>query len=105
MKHRIAIVDDSPVIRHSLRSGIDQSLDWEVCGQAENGKRGGGERVEEFHPEIVIPDLKMPIMNWLEAARRIHRGSPHTSMLVADVVSKSDRLADHLATALRQLVA
>jgi len=122
MKHRILIVDDSPVIRHALRSWIDRSLDWEVCGEAENGKEAV-ERVEELHPDVVILDLRMPVMNGLEAARRINHVSPHTSMLmftidpsgelrrvaleagVADVVSKSDRLADLLSTALRQLIA
>jgi DNA-binding NarL/FixJ family response regulator len=121
MKHRILIVDDSPVVRHALRSWFDRSLDWEVCGEAENGKEAV-ERVEELHPDIVILDLQMPVMNGLEAARRINHASPHTSMLmftidpsgelrkaaleagVADVVSKSDRLADHLSTALRQLI-
>jgi DNA-binding NarL/FixJ family response regulator len=121
MKHTILIVDDSPLIRRSLRSWIDESLDWEVCGEAENG-REAVERVEELRPDIVILDFQMPVMDGLEAARRIRDLAPRTAMLmftmhtsrqllqaaleagVADVVSKSDRLADHLSTALHQIL-
>ncbi|MGA8438284.1 MAG: response regulator transcription factor [Candidatus Sulfotelmatobacter sp.] len=121
MKHTILIVDDSPLIRRSLRSWIDESSDWEVCGEAENGKQAV-ERVEELRPDIVILDFQMPVMDGIEAARRIRDLAPRTAMLmftmhsssellkaaleagVADVVSKSDRLADHLSTALHQIL-
>ncbi|MGA7398940.1 MAG: response regulator [Candidatus Sulfotelmatobacter sp.] len=121
MKHTILIVDDSPLIRRSLRSWIDGTVDWEVCGEAENGKEAV-EKVEELRPDIVILDLQMPVMNGLEAARRIRDAAPRTAMLmftvhtsgellkaaleagVTDVVSKSDRFSDHLSAALRQIV-
>jgi len=122
MKHRILIVDDSRLIRRSLRLWIDGSLHWEVCGEAENEKEAV-ERVEELRPDIVILDFQMPVMNGLEAALRIRDVAPRTAMLmftmhasselvktaleagVADVVSKSDRLSDHLSSALRQIIA
>jgi len=122
MKHWILIVDDSRLIRRSLRLWIDGSLHWEVCGEAENGKEAV-ERVEELRPDIVILDFQMPVMNGLEAALRIRDVAPRTAMLmftmhasselvktaleagVADVVSKSDRLSDHLSSALRQIIA
>jgi len=93
-----------------------------VCGEAENGKEAV-ERVEELRPDIVILDFQMPVMNGLEAALRIRDVAPRTAMLmftmhasselvktaleagVADVVSKSDRLSDHLSSALRQIIA
>lgn len=122
MKHTILIVDDSPSIRRSLRLWLDGSLDWEVCGEAENGKEAV-ERVEELRPDAVILDFQMPVMNGLETARCIRHVAPRTAMLmftmhtssellkaalevgVADVVSKSDRLSDHLSSALRQIIA
>ncbi len=122
MKHTILIVDDSPLIRRSLRLWIAGSLDWEVCGEAENG-REAVDRVEALHPDLVILDFRMPVMNGLEAARCIRDVAPRTAMLmftmhtssellkaaleagVTDVVSKSDRLSDHLSTALRQIIA
>jgi DNA-binding NarL/FixJ family response regulator len=118
--HSILIVDDSPVIRRSLRTCIEQNTIWKICGEAENGQTAV-ERVKELHPDIVILDFQMPIMNGLEAARQISRLAPNTTMLmftmyssnqllkaaqaagISDVVSKSNGGAEHLLTSLRNM--
>ena len=120
MTHTILIVDDSSQIRSSLRSWLANNSDWKVCGEAENGKEAV-EKVEELHPDIVIFDMQMPVMNGLDAARQINHLAPQTAMLmftlhssnellkaakaagIRDVVSKSDPLSDHLSMALRQI--
>jgi DNA-binding NarL/FixJ family response regulator len=120
MPHSILIVDDNAPIRRSLRSCIEQNSDWKICGEAENG-RIAVEKVKELHPDIVILDFQMPVMNGLEAARRISRVAPRTVMLmltlyngeqllkdaqaagIKDVLSKSDRPADHLLASLRMV--
>jgi len=119
---RILIVDDSSMVRSSLRSWFENSSEWQVCGEAENGKIAV-EKVEELHPDVVILDLQMPVMNGLEAARQISDRSPNTAMLmftmhtsaelvraaravgVRDVVSKSDELSSHLSVALNKICA
>jgi chemotaxis response regulator CheB len=55
MSHRILIVDDSAIIRHSLRTCIEQNTPWEVCGEAENGKLAV-QKVKELCPDVVILD-------------------------------------------------
>ena len=120
MSHTILIADDSALIRHSIRSCIEQNSDWEVCGEAENGKTAV-EKVKELHPDVVILDFSMPGMNGLEAARQITRIAPHTAMLmltlynyeqladdahaagIKDVLSKSDEVADHLLASLQNV--
>jgi DNA-binding NarL/FixJ family response regulator len=122
MSRTILIVDDSPIIRHTLRSCIEQNSDWEVCGEAENG-RVAIEKVRELHPDVVILDLQMPVMNGFEAADRISHLAPHTALLmltlhtceqvsqdahaagITDVLSKSDDVMDHLLTSLRNVPA
>jgi DNA-binding NarL/FixJ family response regulator len=122
MPHNVLIVDDNDLVRRLLRTWLEQRPEWEICGEAENGKLAI-ERVKELHPDIVILDLQMPVMNGLDAAREIKRISPTTAMIiftvhasyelvkearklgVADVVSKSDILGDHLLTALREACA
>jgi DNA-binding NarL/FixJ family response regulator len=38
MSAQILIVDDSPFLRSSIRSSIEENTDWRVCGEAENGQ-------------------------------------------------------------------
>jgi two-component system response regulator NreC len=120
MPYTVLIVDDSALIRHALRSSVEQSGDWQVCGEAENGKVAV-EKVKELHPDVVILDLQMPVMNGLEAAGQINLLAPNTTMLmftmhnseqllkiaptagIREVLSKSDRLAEHLLASLKRL--
>lgn len=77
----ILIVDDSALIRRALRSSIEQNRSLSVCGEAANGKIGV-ERVKQLHPNTVILDLQMPVMNGLEAARQISKIAPNTMLLM-----------------------
>jgi DNA-binding NarL/FixJ family response regulator len=67
---QILIVDDSSFLRRSIRSSIEQNTDWQVCGEAENGQIAI-EKTRELHPDLIILDLAMPVMNGLDAARHI----------------------------------
>ena len=122
MSRTILIVDDSALIRRSVRSCIEQTTDWAVCGEAENGKVAI-EKVQLLHPEVVILDLQMPIMNGLDAARQITRIAPTAIMLmltlydsgqlaqeahaagIKDVLPKSGRVAELLIAALANVCA
>jgi DNA-binding NarL/FixJ family response regulator len=120
MSHTILIADDSALIRHSLRHCIEQNSEWEVCGEAENGEVAV-QKVKELHPDMVILDCQMPVMNGLEAARQIAVIAPHTGMVmltlhnceqlskdakqvgISCVLSKSDAVAEHLIVSLKSL--
>ena len=122
MAPRILVVDDTQAIRRSLRVRIESETDWEICGEAENG-RDAIERVKELHPDVVLMDLSMPVMNGLDAARRIKAIAPSTHILmftlhtypqlldesrkagISSVVSKSDAAGPNLLRALRSLLA
>jgi DNA-binding NarL/FixJ family response regulator len=122
LKHTILIVDDSALIRRSLRSFIEKRSDWGICGEAENGQVAV-EKVQQMHPEVVILDLQMPVMNGLEAARQINQLAPETAMLmftmhnsdelqiaartagIRQVLSKSDAASDQLMNSLKNVAA
>ena len=81
MASKILIVDDSPVIRRIIRLSIEAHTNWEVCGEAENGKIAVA-LVGELRPHLVILDLSMPVMNGLDAAREIARIAPGILMIM-----------------------
>jgi DNA-binding NarL/FixJ family response regulator len=79
MAARILLVDDFQRIRSGVRTLL-RSESVEICGEAENG-REAIERVRELHPDLVLLDIVMPVMNGIEAAHEIHRISPSTKIV------------------------
>jgi DNA-binding NarL/FixJ family response regulator len=77
----ILIVDDSPVIRKTLRRIFESQDGWEICGEAANG-REGIEMALRFKPDVIVLDLAMPVMNGLDAARELTRLLPSLPLLM-----------------------
>lgn len=67
---RVLVVDDQPLIRHSLRLIIDGADDLEVVGEADTGT-GAVARARELRPDVVLMDVRMPDGDGIEATRRI----------------------------------
>lgn len=86
----ILIVDDNSSVRRSLRSLIQLTGNWNICGEAENGAVAI-EKVRSLHPDMVILDLAMPVMNGLESAKEISKISP-TTHIVLYTMHASDQL-------------
>src|ERR1700739_2805873 len=75
MPTKIAIADDSPAIRRALRLSIQWSTDGQICGEVKNGEAAVA-LVKQLHPDLLLLDLSMPVINGLDAARRILPISP-----------------------------
>lgn len=67
---RVLIVDDSSVVRDLLKSLLVEAGDFEVVGEAANGKEAIA-LVQQLRPDVVTMDLNMPIMSGLEAIEHI----------------------------------
>jgi DNA-binding NarL/FixJ family response regulator len=78
---RILIVDDSAVVRKTLRQTLERHDGWEVCGEAANG-REGVEKAQQLKPDLILLDSSMPVMNGLEAARQLKRLLPSVPLLM-----------------------
>ncbi len=80
-KIKLLIVDDHAILRDGLKALLNLQEDIEVVGEAGNGKEAM-ELTRELSPDVVIMDIAMPIMNGLEATRRITKENPGTRVLV-----------------------
>jgi DNA-binding NarL/FixJ family response regulator len=75
LRTRFLIVDDSELVRRSLRTVLQANPEWEICGEAADGL-SAVEMFKELQPNIVILDFQMPGMNGIEAARRMSQIAP-----------------------------
>lgn len=60
----VLVVDDNPAIRKAVCELFTREGDFEVCGEAENG-RDAIEKALLLHPALIVTDLSMPLMNGL----------------------------------------
>jgi DNA-binding NarL/FixJ family response regulator len=84
MALRLLIADDHEIVRMGVRTLLKNRADWEICGDAANGREAIA-KVWELSPDVVILDLTMPIMNGFEAATEIRRIAPSTKIVFFSV--------------------
>ena len=79
---RVLIVDDQSLFAQSLKTLLDTYTDdIEVVHIAENGKEAV-DTIGSFHPDVTLMDVKMPVMNGVEATRRIMKQNPQMQILM-----------------------
>ena len=86
MPYTILIADDSRLIRDALRRLFRNEEGFAVCGEAENGKEAV-EKARALHPDLILLDLTMPIMNGLDAARILKRLMPEVPVIMFSAYS------------------
>jgi DNA-binding NarL/FixJ family response regulator len=80
-KIHVLLADDHMVVRQGLRALLVTEEDIEVIGEAETGRQAV-EMAKELHPDVVLMDIVMPLLNGLEAARQITKQMPETKVLM-----------------------
>ena len=120
MKTRIMVVDDHKIVREGLRKLIEDDGNFEVIGEAGNG-REGIRLARQLQPDIVIMDVAMSEMNGIEATRQLMTAQPEVRVLALSMHSDSrfvkqmleagalgyllkDDAFEEIVTALRSLV-
>lgn len=85
----VMLVDDHQMVRTGLASLLDAAADLEVVGQAANGEQAL-EGAVRTRPDVVLMDLSMPVMDGVEATRRLVVEVPGSRIVV--LTSFSDRV-------------
>jgi len=89
---RLLIVDDHPVVRDGLRGMFTGTDDFEVVGEAANGSEAL-EQAAVFDPDVVLMDLRMPVMDGVSAIREMaRRGLAARVLVLTTFDSESDVL-------------
>lgn len=80
-KIRILLADDHETVREGLKAILAAQPDLEVVAEAADGETAV-ERTRALHPDIVVMDVSMPVLNGLKATEAIRQSCPETRVLV-----------------------
>ncbi|MBD3884909.1 response regulator transcription factor [Phormidium tenue FACHB-886] len=78
---KILLVDDQAIIRQGIKSLLDTKPDLQVIGDADNGKTAIAQ-VKELQPDVVLMDIRMPVMDGVTAIQLISQQFPMVKVLV-----------------------
>lgn len=70
----VVLVDDQELVRAGLRKLLERADDIKVAGEAENGRQGLA-LVKQARPDVVLMDIRMPVMDGIEATRQVVRSA------------------------------
>ena len=78
---KILIADDHPVIRKMVSATLKDEPGFDVIGEAENGLQAV-DKAGALKPDVVVLNIKMPVLNGFEAARRIRKNLPEVAIVI-----------------------
>ena len=93
---RVLVADDHEVMRLGIRNLLEVQPGWSVCAEASNGQEAVDKTVQ-FHPDVIIMDISMPVMNGIDAANQITRTQPQIPVILFSL-HLSDDLYPHFQT-------
>ncbi|HZZ47210.1 MAG TPA: response regulator transcription factor [Pseudonocardia sp.] len=94
---RVLIVDDDPLLRAGLTMMLAGAPELAVVGEAQNG-REVAPMVREHRPDVVLMDIRMPVMDGLTATERLRTSGPDAPEVIVLTTFDAD---EHIVRALR----
>lgn len=85
-KLRLLLGDDHTLVRHGLRKILEERADWEIVGEADDG-RSAVKKALALHPDVAVLDIGMPLLNGIDATRQIVHKAPKVKVLILSMHS------------------
>ena len=83
----VVLADDHPMIREGLRALLKEEEDIALLGMAKNGMEAIA-LAQKFHPEVIVMDISMPLLNGFDAMQQILLAAPATLVLMLSTHSE-----------------
>ena len=80
-KLRLLLADDHTLFRQGLRKILEERRDWEIAGEANDG-RAAVQQAITLKPDVIVLDIGMPFLNGIDATRQIVRKVPGVRVLM-----------------------
>jgi DNA-binding NarL/FixJ family response regulator len=94
-KLRILLVDDQSLFREALRTLLSLQDGFEIVAEAENGERAIS-LAKVHHPDVILMDLRMPVLGGVEATRKILATNPAARVVVLTTFEEDEEIFDAL---------
>jgi DNA-binding NarL/FixJ family response regulator len=94
-KARVLLVDDHALLRTGVAKIINQEPDLHVVAEAENGAEAVS-AYEKHRPDVTLLDLRMPVMEGVEAVKQIRARHPGALMIVLTTYDRDDEISEAL---------
>jgi DNA-binding NarL/FixJ family response regulator len=95
MTIRILLVDDQALFREGLRTLLSIRPDFDVVGEAGNGAEAL-QAAEALRPDVVLMDLRMPVLDGVAATRRLRRERPESRVIVLTTFDDDEAIFEAL---------
>lgn len=92
---QVLLVDDQALFREGLRTLLSVHASVEVVGEACNGEEAL-QRARALHPQVVLMDLRMPVLDGVEATRRMRHLHPRCQVIVLTTFDDDEEVFDAL---------
>ena len=92
-KIRLMLVDDQSLFREALRTLLALQPDFEIAAEAENGERAVA-LAKAHRPDVILMDLRMPVMGGVEATRRVLAAAPGSRVVVLTTFEEDEEIFD-----------
>jgi len=97
---RIVLADNHLVIRGGLRALLEARNNFHICGETGDG-RGAVDLATQKKPDVVVINVNLPVINGIEATRKIRQAAPDTNVLIYTAQNNADLIREALRAGAR----